>query len=295
MNTQNKEVAVSSLPVNGTLKLQVSSAVNKDTVNVNTVRIYKADGNIPFALNSADVSLSADEKTIIVDASTAFENNTEYKVVVKGVKDKEGKEVKEGTFTFKTSNDAVVTNVFGTAVTNETSVNLGAGSFDLNDTLSVQFDKLIAPESVNSSNVTITDVATGNRVALTAVGNGNTATLTLKEALVTGKQYKVAINNLKTLTGYGAESYELVFTANASAPTVSTAPTTLGGTTLATNQTTTGVWGKLAAGVNEGGSYSAGIQFTTTFATKLEESTLASNFVLVEKDTNIKWTPSSRH
>nr|P35825.1 RecName: Full=S-layer protein; AltName: Full=Surface layer protein; Flags: Precursor [Geobacillus stearothermophilus]CAA50409.1 surface layer protein [Geobacillus stearothermophilus] len=284
INTQNKAVELTAVPVNGTLKLQLSAAANEDTVNVNTVRIYKVDGNIPFALNTADVSLSTDGKTITVDASTPFENNTEYKVVVKGIKDKNGKEFKEDAFTFKLRNDAVVTQVFGTNVTNNTSVNLAAGTFDTDDTLTVVFDKLLAPETVNSSNVTITDVETGKRIPVIASTSGSTITITLKEALVTGKQYKLAINNVKTLTGYNAEAYELVFTANASAPTVATAPTTLGGTTLSTGSLTTNVWGKLAGGVNEAGTYYPGLQFTTTFATKLDESTLADNFVLVEKE-----------
>ncbi|MGM0805748.1 MAG: Ig-like domain-containing protein [Bacillota bacterium] len=287
INTQNKAVAITAVPVNGTLKLQLSNEVNKDTVNVNNVRVYKVEGNIPFALNTADVSLSTDGKTIMVDASTAFERNTEYKVVVNGVKDTKGANVSESTTTFKTSTDAVVSSVFGTAVTNDTAVNLSAGSFNVDSTLNIVVDGgLLAAETVNSANITITDITTGERTPVVATANGSTITLTLKGALVTGKQYKVAINNVKTLTGYNVEAFELGFTADASAPTVSSVPTTLGGTPLATNSVTTGVWGKLSSGVNEAGVYAPGIQFTTTFATKLDQSTLAGNFVLVEKATN---------
>lgn len=283
INSQNEAVELTAVPVTGALQVKFSEAVTKETVNVNNVRVYEVDGNVPVSIPASDITLSQDglTATIKLDGASLKKSN-EYKVEVKGVKNAKDTTVEAKTVNFKTANVAVVTNAYFANNTSDNDNNAPTGVQSIN----VAYDAKLSPSTVTTSNVTLVDVATGNKVPLnldtTTVGTtGNTITITTDAALPDGKQYTLSISGVKTATGEDAEAFTKAFAVNAPTPLAGAQTfTTLDGKNILTP---TAVWPKLTAGTTEAGAYNPGLQLNVGNAVKLDTTTIQENVQLVEK------------
>jgi hypothetical protein len=248
-------------------------------LNLNTVKLTKVDGNVPVAISASDISLS-DDKTVITLAAPAarYAKNTEYKVVLSGVKTSAGKTVADYTTTFKTTNTSVVTAKF--------AANLGANNIRVNDVNSIVYDTFLSPSTITTSNITLTKVADGSRVAISVGLNPtNEIDVTLLEALTAGKKYQLSISNVKTATGFDAEALNYTFTANDTAPAIAGNVRTL---TIANVNNSTVVWGKITSGTTLGGSYYAGLELSATYDSKLDATSVSSTTVtLTDKKADV--------
>jgi len=283
MNSQGATISLDDVTTSGSLKINFSEAVDAETVNVNNVRIFEKDGNIPVAVTSNAFNVASNEMYATLDLSTVsgLDKNTEYYVSITNVKSEDGETLATKTVDFTTSTDAVVENIYfnGNSADNDNNAN------NVVDTITVQYDEALDSSTVTNSNVYLVDQANNSRVAATvSVVNGTNVVITPTVDLPRNKQYVLYVNNLKTLTGTDAEAYTKAFSVDA--------PTPLDGAeTLRTldgiNPLTTNVWPKLTAGVHtdDNNKYYAGLQFNLTISEKLNPATVQENVQLVETET----------
>ncbi|WP_433744965.1 Ig-like domain-containing protein [Falsibacillus pallidus] len=279
INSQGMAVDLTAVPVTGAIQVKFSEKVDAESINVNNLRVYKMDGNVPVSIAASNFSLSQDGLTATVDIDGAgLDKNTAYKLEVKNVKSSEGAVVADKTVNFTTSTTAVVTNAYFAGVASDNDNNAPTGVAQLD----VAYDVKLSPSTVTTSNVTLVDLATGNKVPLNLSTANNTINITTDAALPDGKQYKLSVSGVKTATGEDAEAYTKTFAVNAATPL--TAPATV--TTLdGRNALITDVWPKLSSGIKEAGNtYYAGLQLNVGIAEKLDASTIQQNVQLVEKD-----------
>ena len=225
INSQKQAVELTAVPVTGALRLKFSEAVTKETVNVNNVRVYEVNGNVPVSIAASNVTLSQDRLTATVDlAGAGLEKNKEYKVEVKNVKNAADKTFEAKTVNFKTSNVAVVgtvtLSVSGASATTTNNAPAGVNQIE------VAYDEKLSPSTVTTSNVSLVDVTTGKKIPLnldaTTVSNGKTIKITTDSALTNGKKYTVSISGVKTATGEDAEAVTKTFAVAAAAPLAQT-------------------------------------------------------------------------
>ncbi|KYD16951.1 Ig-like domain-containing protein [Saccharococcus caldoxylosilyticus] len=285
INTQGQEVSLTDLPVNGTIKVKFSEKVNKETINVNNLRVFEVKDNVPVSIASSKITLSEDGLTASVDLDGAgLEKGKEYKLEVKNVKSATDKVVDAKTINFTVSKMAVVTNAYfeGNAVDNDNNAPTGVDEID------IAFDEKLDPSTVTNSNVSLIDLATGNKIPVDLWITGSTSNvikITTDNPLIDNKQYKVVVENVKTATGEKAEAYSKTFAVNATTPLTSPITVkTLDGKTVGTGANS--VWPKLTSGIQEAGNvYHAGLQINVAIAEKLDPSSIENNVQLVEKET----------
>lgn len=282
INSQNQAVNLTAVPVTGAIQVKFSEAVTKDSVNVNNLRVYEADGHIPVSILASNITLSQDGLTATVDLKNAsLKKSKGYKVEVKDVKNAKDVTVQTKSVEFKTSDVAVVTNAYFANNTAQNTNNAPTGV----QRIDVAYDVKLSPSSVTTSNVSLVDVATGNKVPLNLAVQGatnNIINITTDVALPDNKQYTLSINNVKTATGEDAETFTKTFAVNAPAPLTGVQTfTTLDGKNILTP---TAVWPKLTAGTQEAGNvYHAGLQLNVGNVAKLDTTTIEENVQLVEK------------
>jgi len=278
LNSVGDEVAVSALPINGVLKFTVSKEITSASVNVNNIRVYQ--GTIPVAVSAGEVALSDDKKVVTVDLSSNYEADKEYTVVIKGLSDSKAQLSAEKSFAFKTATDAIVLNINGSAITGDVEATTTATSNG--SVITVATNGLLDASTVNGSNVTLNETSKGTKIVAAVATSGDSAiVLTLKESLAADTQYKLSINGVKTLKGTKLENTSKTIYVGATALSVSTTAQTITGSYIGgTTQ-----YGKLV-GATHNSTYYNGFQATIGFSTKLSESTIAANVILVEKATD---------
>ncbi|KYD31176.1 Ig-like domain-containing protein [Parageobacillus toebii] len=285
INTQGQEVSLTDLPVNGTIKVKFSEKVNKETINVNNLRVFEVKDNVPVSIASSKITLSEDGLTASVDLDGAgLEKGKEYKLEVKNVKTATDKVVAAKTINFTVSKMAVVTNAYfeGSAVDNDNNAPTGV------DEINIAFDEKLDPSTVTNSNVSLIDLATGKKIPVDLWVTGSTYNeirITTDNPLIDNKQYKVVVENIKTATGEKAEAYSKTFAVNAATPLTSPITVkTLDGKIVGTGVNS--VWPKLTSGIQEAGNvYHPGLQINVAIAEKLDPSSIEGNVQLVEKET----------
>lgn len=272
LNSQKKEVSLDAMPVNGKVKLTFSKKVNEDTVNVNTLRVYEVDGNVPVAVNPQSIVVAEDGLSVTVAAT--LDNETEYKLVVNGVAQDEAEaKISNYVVNFTTSDVIVVTDVDADAIIESTDdVEGGEIVFTL--------DKEVVP-STSTTAVVLTNTTTGKRVAAKVVYDENTITVTADFVVDNG--YKVVLKGLEGFDGAPVEQYEYKFNVGAVAPVASDYEITIvgSGDDLADN---TNVWPKATSGLNTVNKYFAGLKINIALDRKLDEATIAENVVLIETE-----------
>ncbi|MDE8564817.1 Ig-like domain-containing protein [Anoxybacillus rupiensis] len=285
INTQEQEVSLTDLPVNGTIKVKFSEKVNKETINVNNLRVFEVKDNVPVSIASSKITLSEDGLTASVDLDGAgLEKGKEYKLEVKNVKSATDKTVDAKTINFTVSKMAVVTNAYFEGSTGDNDNNAPSGV----DRINVAFDEKLDASTVTTSNVSLVDLATGKKIPVNLSVTGSTNNeiqITTDNALIDTKQYKLVVENIKTATGEKAEAFSKTFAVNATTPlTDAITVKTLDGKTVGTGLNS--VWPKLTSGIQESGNvYHAGLQINVAIAEKLDPSSIESNVQLVEKET----------
>ncbi|GAE92443.1 hypothetical protein JCM21714_1445 [Gracilibacillus boraciitolerans JCM 21714] len=282
INTQGQELSLDAVTVTSTLEVNFGEKVTEESININNIRLFEADGDVPVSITANNVSLSKDGETALVDLDGSLDKDVEYKLVVNNVENADGEVFAESVTNFTTSTDAVVDDVtFDTGFINPNPLNANSNV----DVVTVEFDEALDSTSVNVTNVAIYDAETGNRVAAQVRLNASDATeieIDPTNDLPDG-QYFVTINNVNTLTGTDAEDYTFNFTVNADAPlSAAYSAETLDGTSLPGT-----VWPKLTAGVHEadGNEYYAGLQLQVDVAEKLDADSVQDYVRVVETDT----------
>ncbi len=133
INSQGLAVDIAAVPVTGAIQVKFSEKVDAESINVNNLRVYKVDGNVPVSIAASNFSLSQDGLTATVDINGAgLDKNTAYKVVVKDCKTVSGEVVSEKTVNFNTSSVAVLTNAYFESVTTDNDNNAPTGVDELN-------------------------------------------------------------------------------------------------------------------------------------------------------------------
>ena len=293
LNSQEEEVSASAVPATGKIKVVFSEAVNEETVNVNTIRVFEKTENIPVSIPASQFVLSADKKTAYIDlAGTSTDKGSVYKVVINGVKTATNKDVIANTTEFIISKMAVVTSKKSDKQLNN-SYDIDNNVANGTTKITIGYDELLDESTITTSNVTLVDVKTGERVAITLnpTGDSKGFIVGLKGgvAFTSQKQYILAVNDkLVTAVGNAVEAYTCVFAVGASTPLAATPVySTIDGKNVGTSGNNL-VWPNIEAGMKEGvavDTYYAGLNIVVKTAEKLDAASVAENVQLVEKET----------
>lgn len=285
VNSKDVVVALTAVPSNGELVATFSDEVDADTVNVNTVKIKDADGNLQ-PITAADLSLDSTDKVLNVELDNLDgDKGDSYTITVNGVKTPAGDAVGTKSAEFTVAEMAVVNQVgkrVDNGVLNYTN-NAPAGT----NQIVIEYDENLDTSTATASNVSVVDIATGNKLSLTSVtGAQKNITVVLANALTTGKQYKVVVANIKDSVGEAAESYTDIFAVAAAEPAVDTARTIDNTILVADDQDREDptLWPNIEAGTTQNGTYYAGLKINITMATKLTESSINGNVYLYDVD-----------
>jgi len=173
------------------ITLVFNKPLNKDTVKKDNIKIKK--GGVTFT--EYGVSLKDDQQTVVIraDKGKHFDNQVEYALTLKGIKDTEGLAIKETTINVKPF-DATLPEI--TAI------------------------KITGPKSLELTfSEPIEDAGTGRSVTLksgtTTVGvktqfegyDSNTIKVTLLSSLVDGKTYTISVKGFLDYAGYQMINY----------------------------------------------------------------------------------------
>lgn len=276
INAMEQSADLANLPVNATINVTFNTELDKTAVNVNNFRVYEVKDNVPVAVAASEIKLSQDGKTVSVDLSKSSLNKAvAHKLEIKNVKSKDGKDVQSYVANFTTSKMAVVT------AKNEK--NLAAGN------PFITYDELLDASTINTQNISLVSVETGEKLPIkVALDNKKIDIIPDASAkFYDKKEYKLVVNNVLTSTGEKAESYSYNFVKNGESINLQNMrATTLDGWSVWVHEgQVPNLWPKVESGVRESGNqYFAGLNIQLPFNTKLNESTIAKNIQLIEKE-----------
>lgn len=277
INAMEQSADLANLPVNATINVTFNTELDKTAVNVNNFRVYEVKDNVPVAVAASEIKLSQDGKTVSVDLSKSSLNKAvAHKLEIKNVKSKDGKDVQSYVANFTTSKMAVVT------AKNKKNLEAGNNPF-------ITYDELLDASTINTQNISLVSVETGEKLPIkVALDNKKIDIIPDASAkFYDKKEYKLVVNNVLTSTGEKAESYSYNFVKNGESINLQNMrATTLDGCSVWVDKgQVPNLWPKVESGVREyGNKYFAGLNIQLPFNTKLNESTIAKNIQLIEKE-----------
>jgi methionine-rich copper-binding protein CopC len=178
-----------TVPINGTMKVTFSEAMNAATISSSTVLLLKN------GVNRVTETVTYDPTThsATITPSSPLLNSTSYTIYVvggvTGIKDLAGNQLVDVSSVFTTA----APDTTPPTVTTITPAN-GTGSVDPGATISVGFSELVNPATVNVNTITL---VTGTNVAIpgtvTYNAASNTATFTPANPLSSGATYTVVV------------------------------------------------------------------------------------------------------
>ncbi|KMY55621.1 hypothetical protein AC623_18190 [Bacillus sp. FJAT-27231] len=313
INAKGDKVALDGATVgrNVSFEIAINESLDPKTVNTNTIKVYK--GSELVAIDAPQ----ADNKVIKFSTLSVLDSNTEYKIVLNGVKTQKGAEITNKTVaTFNTTASVVAKKV------QVTDLNLIAGgpaapatlyntsTTDANpyipattewdyatgtaSAIVTEFDEAIDPASLSASTLKLVEVETGKTFAVDYTASSTLRTVSLKivdnkHFLTPKKQYKVVYDGLKTLSGKNVDAFELAFVYQANKPAdITNANVSIANGTLIRNLTSD-VNPKLDSVMLDSGSssdYHLGVKFIADFGAgeaKLDKSTVTSDYFFIRE------------
>lgn len=242
INGTNDVVALNGATVqrNATFKIVLNEAFDKTTVSNNTIKIMK--GNDIVAITTPKTY----QNTIEFATFATLEANTEYKLVVDGIKSADGKSAitNKTLATFNTNEESVVRTVTTTMTAGGSTIysydgtataNI-ANSWSSGDTFNVTFDEAIDDSTLNSSTVQLVNKTTGKSLAVKAtIGAANNIVdvkiVGVNDFLMPKERYELKINGVKNAAGVEVASFNLEFSYQEAGPrTIAVGNVTIGST-----------------------------------------------------------------
>ena len=246
----------SKLPTNARISVKFSSVMNTDTVNINTVKLYETDGNIPAGVAKVTFNKT---KTIATIIPASLKKNTSYKLVFTStIASETNKKLAQTEYTFKTSSEGVLDAVYcqdgNTAASlNQLTINSDVYNYNTSSNYSaaekddvyyISLDSVADAGSINSDTVrlrNVTDnttvniraelVAQDTSVSTTTFKKNKAIKVTLLDNLKMKKNYRFEVNGVRLANGGEVTSIVFPFVTESAAPTF-TANQTLNGTAL---------------------------------------------------------------
>ena len=208
---------VTASPGNGTTGVGIDANVTIvfdqviDGGTVDSSSVYISSGTCPTGGTavSAALSVSADEKSVTIDPSSALSPDTTYRInVTTGVKDKSTPVVQAIAFctTFRTGSGSDSARPFVSS-TNPTD---GATGWNRWESLSVTFSEAIDPRTVTPGNVEIIRTSDSSRVVVTYRFDmsGKVLTINPSKLLDSNENYYVNLKpSIRDTAGYALQSY----------------------------------------------------------------------------------------
>ena len=290
-------------------EMTLSKAVDEETVTNSTIKLVKGSETMAISLPTINNGVISFKSLSVLDA------NAEYKVVVDGIKSKDGKDVitNQTIATFKTTDTVVAkkvvangTTIYDTTTNDGVSLNVtGSWNYDNTDgqgsVIQVTFDTPVDKSTINSKSIQLIDVTTGKNLAVE--GNQISTTQYLNVSVVGSKdyltpkhQYKLVLDGLKAANGTDIDTFSVTFAYQAGKP-ASVADASIYNGDLKDIKKDTGV-NKLvnplttSKMLDNGTTFKAAAAVIVDFGAadvKLDESTITTDYLYIrEKDTHKK-------
>ena len=183
--------------INASIRVQLSEPINPLTVDEATILV--TDGNA--AVVACTINFSNNDQNVSIVPHSPLAANGEYSVTVDGVQDLAGNAVIPQTTQFTTGPDADLKDpavVRTTPVANSTAV-------PINPVISVEFDKVIDPTTVNNNSFLVQDNTTGKPLSGNRMlsSDGRTVSFIPDTVLGVNRSHSVFVGNrgILDLTG----------------------------------------------------------------------------------------------
>ncbi|MCI5501872.1 MAG: Ig-like domain-containing protein [Lachnospiraceae bacterium] len=223
--------------------MKFNKAVDEETITNSTIKLVKGSETMAISLPTIENGVIAFKSLSVLDA------DAEYKVVVDGIKSKDGKDTLTNTTiaTFKsaktvvakkvtvanlkskngttsstiydaTTNDGVSLNVQGDWDYTQDTQNTNNGS-----AINVKFDTPVDKSTINSKSIQLIDVTTGKNIAVEGNQVNYTDALIIKvvgskDYLTPKHQYKLLLDGLKAANGMDIDTFSVTFAYQAGKP-----------------------------------------------------------------------------
>ena len=263
------------LPTNAEISVKFSGVMDTNTVNINTVKLYETEGNVPAGIAKVVFNKA---KTVATIIPASLKKNTSYKIVFTSeITSAANNKLAQTEYTFKTSSEGVLNNVYSVDAPNGAnkdrmmSVNTDVyyagtnSAAEKDDVFYIELDSTADEGSINSDTVVLknltdnttvniraelvsADVSTGTN-AVGSLKKNKAIKITLLDNLKMKKNYRFEINGVRLANGGKLTSIVFPFVTDSTAPAF-VANQTLNGTLLraaTTEDTAVRVNGKLQA------------------------------------------------
>ncbi len=283
--------------------MKFNEKLDLETVNNTTFKILK--GDVQVAITTPSVQ---NFDTVVFSTQAALEANTNYKLVIEGVKSEKGSEVTKKEVSFKTATETVVRSVGadtnGDNASDETLYQPGnvtavpniTGNYVTASRIIVTLDEAVDKTTLTSSSVKLKDVTTGkflsveasapvaaqpNLIAIKVVG--------INDYLTPRNSYQLVLDGVKAANGNTVEAFAFDFSYKVAQPTLTTANFLAGDTTVTVQ---TAPISPLLEGslLGDKSTFKPGAKIDVDFGAanaKLDKSTITTeNFKLVDVKTD---------
>ncbi|MCI5501463.1 MAG: PEGA domain-containing protein, partial [Lachnospiraceae bacterium] len=287
-------------------EMKFNKAVDEETITNSTIKLVKGSETMAISLPTIDNGVIAFKSLSVLDA------DAEYKVVVDGIKSKDGKDTLTNTTiaTFKSAKTVVTkkviangTTVYNASTNDGVTLNVGTSwNYATGDTseIEVTFDTPVDKSTINSKSIQLIDVTTGKNIAVEGNQDNYTDKLRIqvvgaKDYLTPKHQYKLLLEGLKAANGMDIDTFSVTFAYQADGPVAVDKTEIYNGDLKEINKNTVdGLVNPLTTSkmLDNGKTFKAAASVIIDFGAaeiKLDENTVTTDYLYIrEKDTHKK-------
>ena len=281
-------------------EMTLNKAVDEETVTNSTIKLVKGSETMAISLPTINNGVISFKSLAVLDA------DAEYKVVVDGIKSKDGKDTLSNVTvaTFKADKTVVAkkvaangTTIYNSSTDDGVSLNV-AGNWDYTaSNINVLFDTPVDKSTINSKSIQLIDVTTGKNIAV----EGNQVVYTdeliikvvgTKDYLTPKHQYKLLLDGLKAANGADIDTFSVTFAYQAGKPASVASTPIYNGDLKNIGTGVNGLVNPLTTSkmLDDGATFKAAAAVIIDFGAaevKLDESTVTTDYLYIrEKDTH---------
>lgn len=300
INTNNALVTLDSatnIQANATFSIVLGTEVDPTTVASANIKLYSINATTGAETQVGLTGIGLDpldttNKTIVARPAAHLAKATKYKLVLTtGLKDKTGIALAENkVINFTTDNTSVIVAANGITTTDAgnpavplANSNVPATALQANDYMEIQYDTTLDASTVTNANIKVKDLTLGTYVLYTpSLQVGTTVRLlwVASNPLVTGHQYQIEINNVKTAIGDPVANNVIKFTANDAALSLNALTAKDAGDNL--TAATTRLYPKISGGTyGYAATYKQGAGLVLTLNGKADATTVTSDNIFL--------------